>query len=42
MNPVQIFDLIATALAGKVKVEVDIHIRIGGKDIEDNNDKEDK
>jgi hypothetical protein len=31
MNPAQIIDLIATALASKVNVEIDIHIRIGGK-----------
>lgn len=31
MSAVKIIDLIAEALASKVKVEVDIHIRIGGK-----------
>lgn len=31
MATAQIINLIASALADKVKIEVDIHIRVGGK-----------
>jgi hypothetical protein len=31
MTPAQIIDLIVTALTNKVKLEIDIHIRLGEK-----------
>lgn len=32
MSAVEIINLIAAALAEKVNIEVDIHIRVGGKE----------
>jgi hypothetical protein len=32
MTPAQIIDLVVTALANKVSLEIDIHIRLGEKE----------